>query len=330
MDTLIVEKIGLVNTAGTMPGRFLNDVLQGLRANNKYIDSKYFYDAKGDVLFQQIMECPEYYPTRCETEIITRQSAEIAKALLSQLPSFDVIELGAGDARKSIHLLQQLQKQQHAFTYFPIDISSNVINQLETGLPLQLASLPVKGLHGEYFNMLEKAKKLSSKPKVVLFLGGNIGNIPLEKVSTFCSSLRQHLMPGDLLFIGFDLKKDPRIVLDAYNDKAGYTSRFNLNLLRRINDELDGNFNLKHFTHYPTYDPGNGTCKSYLISNTKQDVQIAGTTIHLKAGETIHTEISQKYSMEQTDGLAAENGFRPLKHFFDSRRWFLDTIWQCV
>lgn len=310
--------------------RFLDDVIKGLTAKDKFLHSKYFYNESGDKLFQEIMKLPEYYLTRCEMEIFTRQKGEIASELIRQNSDFDVIELGAGDATKSIHLLKELCKRNRDFTYYPVDISKNVIHYLEAELPKEIPGFKVVGLNGEYLAMLEKAKTASSKTKVVLFLGSNIGNVPVEQVVDFCTSIRHQLAKGDMFLIGFDLKKDPQMILDAYNDKAGLTRNFNLNLLLRINAELGANFKVENFQHFPVYDPANGTCKSYLVSKANQDVHLDGKQIHFDEGEAIHTEISQKYSVEETDELARKSGFVPAKHFFDSKHWFLDTLWVVV
>lgn len=310
--------------------QFLEDVLKGLSAKNKFLQSKYFYNAKGDVLFQKIMHCKEYYPTKCEMEIFTNQTNGLISIFTAHSSEFDVVELGAGDATKSVHLLKGLLNSKVKFTYFPVDISKNVIEMLHTTLPEKLDGLQLHGLNGEYFEMLEKAKTLSDKIKVVLFLGGNIGNIPFDRAGEFCKHLRQHLVPGDLVLIGFDLKKSPIKILDAYNDKSGYTRDFNLNLLHRINDELNGNFIIDNFYHYPTYDPSAGACKSYLVSTEEQQVNIAGNTFSFKESETIFMEIAQKYTIEETDELAKKSGFKSLQHFIDSQKWFLDTVWECV
>lgn len=310
--------------------KFLDDVLKGLSAGEKYLESKYFYDSKGDLLFQKIMECDEYYPTRCEMEIFTQQTDQLASVLTDNNPEFDIVELGAGDATKSFYLLKTLLDKKVNFTYFPIDISRNVINQLHTKLPQKLSGLKIQGLNGEYISMLEKSKTLSGKVKVVLFLGGNVGNVPREKAGELCKSIRQHLVPGDLVLTGFDLKKNPIKILNAYNDKAGYTREFNLNLLYRINDELNSDFIIENFYHYPNYDPQTGACKSFLVSKYEQQVNIAGSTFYFTEGEPVFMEIAQKYTVEQTDELAVENNFTPVKHFLDSKKWFLDTIWKCL
>jgi dimethylhistidine N-methyltransferase len=310
--------------------QFLEDVITGLSAREKYLQSKYFYDLKGDELFQQIMGSKEYYPTDCEMEIFTQKTGELVTLLMQKNTEFDVVELGAGDATKSIHLLRELLDNKIKFTYFPVDISNNVINLLHKELPEKLPQLQLQGLNGEYFHMLEKAKTLSDKIKVVLFLGGNIGNVPIEKADEFCERLRSHLVAGDIVLIGFDLKKDPLTILNAYNDSSGFTRRFNLNLLTRINDELKGNFTLENFYHFPTYDPATGACKSYLVSSKEQSVNISGSIFDFKKGEAIFMEIAQKYTVEQTDNLANKSGFSPISHFYDSKGWFLDAVWQCV
>jgi uncharacterized SAM-dependent methyltransferase len=179
--------------------------------------------------------------------------------------------------------------------------------------------------------MLRSAKKISDKIKLVLFLGSNIGNMSLQEVPEFCRELRRHLSTGDMMLIGIDLRKNPKQVLAAYNDQQGFTREFNLNLLRRINNELAGNFDLNFFEHYPTYDPTTGGCKSYLVSLAEQDVQIGDNgAIRFRKDETILMEISQKYTIEQTDEIAVHSGFIPVGHFFDKNRWFADVIWRCV
>ena len=307
---------------------FYKDVLDGLRAANKYLSSKYFYDETGDKLFQQIMACPEYYPTRCEMEIMQHQSAKMARLFMEESPAFDLVELGPGDATKSWFLLRELQKERAAFTYYPIDISSQVIGWLEDKLPATLPGIRMQGLNGDYLEKMHQLNTFSPNRKIVLFMGGNIGNMNIQQATHFCRQLRDHLQPGDLLLIGFDLKKHPRIVLDAYNDRQGITRAFNLNLLRRINHELGGDFDLDQFDHYPVYDPVSGACKSYLISRKAQEVHIGDKTVSFRENEAIHMEISQKYTLEETELLAMQSEFEPVHTFFDTKKWFADVLWQ--
>lgn len=310
--------------------RFLEDVLKGLKATPKYLQSKYFYDKKGDALFQAIMNCDEYYLTNCELEIFSEQTSALASIIIQQHNDFDVVELGAGDALKSIFLLKELVDKKAIATYFPVDISNNIINLLNEKLPAQVPHLQIHGLNGEYLEMLRSAKTISDKIKLVLFLGSNIGNISLQEVPAFCKELRSQLSPGDMVLIGIDLKKNPKQILAAYNDSNGYTREFNLNLLHRINAELGGDFNVSSFDHYATYDPQTGACKSYLVSLKKQVVHIGSDSIAFRKDETIFMEISQKYTIEQTDEIAVHSGFIPVAHFFDKNKWFVDVIWKCV
>jgi len=165
----------------------------------------------------------------------------------------------------------------------------------------------------------------------VLFLGSSIGNFPLEETEGFLRELRKHLMPGDLLITGFDLKKDPQIILNAYNDKGGITKAFNLNLLKRINNDLDADFDIDMFEHCPTYDETTGACKSYLKSRINQRVRIGEEGwIYFDKGELTYMEISQKYTVEQTDHFATSTGFEPIYHLMDSKGWFLDAVWKCI
>lgn len=311
--------------------KFLQEVLEGLSATPKHLHSKYFYDESGDKIFQQIMASEEYYLTNCEMEIFTQQTVELAKALKNGFNSFDLVELGAGDATKSSHLLKQLVKEEVDFNYFPIDISSNVINNLEEKLPKEISSLKVKGFNGEYFEMLEKANSFSSRRKAVLFLGSNIGNMPVSEAEAFCKHLRANLSKTDLVLMGFDLKKNPKTIRAAYNDKEGFTRDFNLNLLKRMNKDLEADFNIDAFEHYPMYDPLTGSCKSYLISLKKQTVRIGEADfIKFEENEPVFMEISQKYSLQETNDLALKTGFAPVHYFLDEKSWFLDTVWECM
>ena len=311
--------------------QFLKDVVTGLGTTPKYLQSKYFYDKRGDELFQKIMQCEEYYLTNCEMEIFSTQTAELAKIMVDQHRNFDVVELGPGDAIKSLYLLKELVNKNAIDTYFPVDISKNIINLLQKKLPEQLPQLNIHGLNGEYLSMLKSAKRISDKIKLVLFLGSNIGNIPKENADEFCRELRAQLSVGDMVLMGIDLKKNPKQILAAYNDSKGYTRDFNLNLLQRMNDELRANFNISAFEHYATYDPVSGACRSYLISLRDQQVTIPDSIeVKFAKNEYIFMEISQKYTIEQIDEIATRCGFEPVAHFFDKNKWFADVIWKCV
>ena len=305
---------------------FYTDVVKGLTATPKYLQSKYFYDTAGDALFQQIMRLPEYYLTRCELEILSGQTRSIADALGST--PFNLVELGAGDASKSFYLLKELYHRLPEQAYYPIDISENIISQLQHSLPAKLPGLQVQGMRGEYMDMLQAMNYLSARRKVIMFMGSSIGNFTPDEAVKFCRRLREIMQPGDLLLIGFDLRKHPQVILDAYNDSKGITRDFNLNLLTRINRELKANFDLNGFGHFPVYDPVSGACKSYLVSLREQEVLLDGQLIHFKKDEPVFMEISQKYGLDEVRQLAAAAGFRPVQYFFDEKRWFTDVLWE--
>lgn len=319
---------GILHTEEDRVLPFREDVLHGLQSSPKHLYSKYFYDKKGDALFQQIMHLPEYYLTHCELEIFRDQTSNLINTITNtmQLP-FDLIELGVGDGTKSKYLLQELLTRKTEFTYLPVDISGNILSHLEKSLT-DLSGLNLVPMEGEYFDMLAEAAKISGNHKVVLFLGANIGNMRVNEAQKFCDNLRNALQPGDIVLMGFDLKKNPHTILEAYNDRGGVTRDFNLNLLTRINRELEGNFDLHQFTHYQTYDPETGACKSYLVSSTEQSVMVGGIPIVFSKGEWIFMEISQKYSMNEIEKLALDSGFRTISTFTDSKQWFIDTIWM--
>lgn len=307
---------------------FRSDVLEGLQGNPKKLSSKYFYNKKGDHLFQKIMAMPEYYLTKSELDIFKNKTADLANLITHDNEAFDLIELGAGDAMKSTFLLKYLVEKGTDFSYMPIDISGNILSILNEKLSHEIPTLKIVPLEGEYFEMLQKAASLSSRRKVILFLGSNIGNMSLEEAENFCKDLNQNLASDDVVLIGFDLKKNPHIILNAYNDKDGITAAFNLNLLTRINTELDADFNLKQFQHYQTYDPVSGACKSYLVSLKDQNVTIGNDLISFKENELIDMEISQKFSPEKIQELSEKSGFKMIGEIKDSKKWFVDTVWQ--
>lgn len=305
---------------------FLIDVLEGLRSPNKRLSSKYFYDAKGDKLFQRIMHLDEYYLTNKEHEIFESKKAEILDAIYDGEP-FRIIELGAGDGLKTKILLKYFQKNGVNFTYTPVDISGNVLEILETNLVNEIPGLKVESFQGDYFDALSEIFERNEKD-VVFFLGSNIGNFVKGEAEVFLSKLKSFLNPKDLLFMGVDLKKDPSIILSAYNDSEGVTTDFNLNLLERINTELGGDFNRDQFQHYPYYNPQTGECRSYIISKIKQVVTIAGERFDFRPWEAIFMEVSKKYDEVQLAELAATSGFSEISKFKDSQEWFADVLWE--
>ncbi len=310
---------------------FAQDVINGLNAIPKRIPSKYFYDAVGDELFQQIMELDEYYLTRTEFSILENYKQQILE-LINNSRGFHLYELGAGDGYKTKILLSHFLEQKVDFEYSPIDISSNVLEQLEQSLIEELPDLDVRPLVGDYFTMLNSIENEDHHTKVVMFLGSNIGNFNSELALKFLKQLRASITPGDYFLLGVDLKKDPTKILNAYNDSKGVTRAFNLNLLTRINNEFDGDFDISKFQHYPYYDPATGECRSYLISRERQTVHLKrlDVTVEFRAWEAIHMEISKKYHLEELEELASASGFKVVKHLTDENQYFVDSLWQAV
>ncbi|SEI50447.1 dimethylhistidine N-methyltransferase [Dyadobacter sp. SG02] len=311
---------------------FYVDVLRGLSARQKHISSKYFYDAQGDRIFQQIMACQGYYPFKCELEIFQNNSDELAQQLIGDGSDTDLIELGSGDAQKSIYLLQALSRLQACYTYVPIDISGSMVAYLTGNLGNMVPHIRVSGLVGEYLPMLQKAARRSTIRKTVMMLGSNLGNMLPVDALKLCERIRALLNAGDRFVVGIDLKKSPQQVLAAYNDKQGITRRFNLNLLARLNRELNADFNLDQFEHFPTYDPESGSCKSYLISLQEQAVtfrlQDRTDYIYFQKHETIFTEISQKYNIAELEKMAKIAGFEVIQNYYDANGWFVDMVWE--
>lgn len=308
---------------------FAAAVRAGLSQKDKRISSRFFYDAAGDALFQKIMQLEEYYPTRCEREIFESQKEAMAREAAFDRP-FQLAELGAGDGQKTEVLLGHFLAAGLEFTYHPIDISASVLEQLRQRLGRNLPQLNIEALHQEYFEALAHLGKMRQGPLLVLLLGGNIGNFTSAQALDFLSQLAAKLQSGDRLLMGVDLKKEPEVIRQAYNDREGVTSAFNLNLLRRINRELEGDFNLAQFAHYPSYNPETGECRSYLISNCAQEVYLKklDLKVHFEAFESIHTEISKKFSASELRDLAQNSGFRSLKDYRDGRGYFSSQLWE--
>ena len=309
---------------------FKNDVHQGLTSFPKYLYSKYIYDEKGDKLFQDIMNLPEYYLTNCEFDILSLHATEIAELFSNTETGFDLIELGAGDGKKTKVLLRHLAENNFNFVYKPIDISQNAIDSLTYSLATELPQVTVDGEKGTYFEVLERLQQYNSRKKVLMVLGSNIGNLLHPQAIDFLTKLEDIMDPEDLLFIGFDQKKNPQTILDAYNDTTGVTAAFNKNLLHRINRELDGNFDVDKFKHWEVYNPETGTAKSFLVATEAMEVSVKVLDLHISfdAWETIHTEISQKYDDKIVQWLADSAGLTIETSFEDEKGYYKDYVFR--
>lgn len=311
-----------------MKDQFKKDVEQGLSNFPKSIPSKYFYDKVGDDLFVQIMNMPEYYPTRAEFEIFKDKHQEMISSIDVQEDTFfELIELGAGDGTKTKELLNALLKGGFDFEYLPIDISLSALESLESDLEQEFPSLQVRKKHGDYFGVLETLKE-NHHPKVILFLGSNIGNLSDEQSASFIYQIGANLKAGDKLILGVDLIKSEKLVIPAYDDPHGITSAFNLNLLSRINNELGGNFDLSTFEHAPEYTSIEGIARSFLVSLVAQEIPITGIgkSFKFEKGEKMQTEISRKYNDQILDKILCKTDFKIVNKLTDSQGYFADYI----
>lgn len=308
--------------------QFVLDILVGLSADRKSIPSKYFYDAAGTKLFQQITRLEEYYPTGCEKEILVANKDAIARYVESE--PFHLVELGAGFSEKTLILVKHFTSLGLDFRYVPIDISESAMRNLVECLAADFPGLPVHGLVADYYRGLKLLSRNSRKKNLVLFLGSSIGNFSHAENRVFMRNVWNSLHHDDVVLIGFDLKKDIDTMLRAYNDSAGVTREFNLNLLRRINRELGGTFDVAKFRHFGTYDVFSGAMESYLVSLEHQVVHIEaiGRSFEFKEWEPIHTEYSYKYLTSDIEELAGETGFEVSEHLTDNRQYFANSIWH--
>ena len=313
-----------------MKTQFAKDVKEGLSASPKRLSSKYFYDKEGDRIFQAIMEMPEYYLTRSEFEILQTNKGKLLELFKNSRGRFNLIDLGAGDGFKTKVLLEYFVEQKVDFRFMPIDISANALELLVDDLKEYLPDLKVKTICDDYFHALSQIKQVAERRNVVLFLGSNIGNFSDEETKSFLKKLSENLNAGDLVLVGFDLKKDPELIRNAYNDPSGITRAFNLNLLRRINRELGGSFDLDKFQHYQMYNPESGEARSFLVSRQKQQVyiQVLDLEVEFQAWEPIHVEISRKYDLDTIKAYAAYAGFSAGHFFYDQRNCYVNTLWM--
>lgn len=309
---------------------FLNDVDKGLSKQPKSLSPRYIYDDQGSRIFEAIMELPEYYLTRCEHEILKNNSAAIAKELETE--AFNLIELGAGNGEKTELLLCRFLDEQFNFTYYPIDISEQSVEELVDKLQRKMPHLSTDGIVGDYFDQLGELRNKNDRKNMVLFLGSNIGNFSEKESIDFLKRLNQSLNSGDLLLIGYDLKKQFKKIIKAYDDAQGVTRDFHMNLLHRINKELGGHFNVDQFDYYTTYNPFTGAIESFLISLTEQEVFIEGLkkNFRFEAFEPIHTEYSFKYSFSQMKSIAERTGFKVKRSFTDKEEHFANSVWEVV
>jgi len=297
------------------------EIEEGMRSTPKRIPCRFFYDETGSRLFEEICAQPEYYLTRAEDEILLSRAGEIA-GLAPE--GCDLVELGSGDARKTRRLLAALLERRSTFRYVPIDISRSAIERSARSLLSIHPELAIHGIAAEYERGIALLQEAFSGPKLVLWLGSNVGNLEREAAARFLRTLGLRRAAGDRLLIGIDLRKARGVLERAYDDAAGVTARFNRNLLVRLNSELDAEFDPQRFRHVAFYDEEAGRIEMHLESESDQVVPIRRLPLDLSLGrgERIHTESSYKYSREEIEALAAEAGMRVETGWLDSERRF--------
>lgn len=305
------------------------DVIRGLSQTPKRISSRWFYDTKGDKLFQEIMELPEYYLTRAEFKVLKENAAEIF-SVFQDNEAINIVELGAGDGKKTRVLFDYLNAKERDFQYVPIDISQNALNKLESALQIEYPSLDILCLQTDYFTALKSEALSGHGRKLVLFLGSNVGNLLEHEAVAFFKEMNEALKPGDAVLIGLDRVKDPEVILAAYNDAAGVTRNFNMNLLSRLNDELGADFEIGQWQHEPRYDQERKAALSFIKSLKKQKVTFrdSGKSFSFEEGELIHTEISRKFTDEDIKALASESGFKLLMNLNHEQPLYTDSLWM--
>jgi len=307
---------------------FAEGVRAGLIKPQKELHSKYLYDELGSALFEAITHLPEYGLTRADERLLREHAHEIADLV----PVTEVVvELGSGTGRKTRAILAALTRRHRNIQYFPIDVSAEALSRCERELS------PIADVHPlqqSYLDGMARAvdQRISGEPLLVLFLGSTIGNFERPCALAFLRDLRSALRPGDSLLLGADLVKEPKRLLDAYDDPTGVTAAFNLNLLGRVNRELYGDFDLRKFQHVARWNEGDRRIEMHLRSRANQTVSLGGCdlTIHFHAGETIWTESSHKFFPDEMHQMAATCGFRVEAQWVD-RQWpFVESLWTAV
>jgi L-histidine Nalpha-methyltransferase len=307
---------------------FASDVRRGLTSFSKYLLPKYFYDNRGSELFEKITGLKEYYPTEVERSII--------KNISRILPQIDknistIVEIGSGSSNKTKHIIRSYSESRDKVNYIPIDISEIII-QSSLNLLDNYCNVIIDGIIADYEYGLEIVPDLSDEPKLYLFLGSSIGNFTFNESINFLSNISSMMTAQDKLLIGFDRIKDRKVLNKAYDDNQGVTAKFNLNILERINRELNADFNLNEFEHQVRFNEEESRIEMHLVSAKLQTVNIKDLDlqINFEIGESIHTENSYKYSEVMINKLAEGSGLEIVENFTDEQKYFSLCLFQGV
>ena len=305
------QNLASFNDARPDEDEMRSEVLSGLQSSPKTLPCKYFYDEKGSDLFQQICELPEYYPTRTETQLLKSIAPEIATLIG---PGCQMIEYGSGSSEKMHIVLSALIEPE---SFAAVDISKEHLLSVTEALPKQYPGLVVHAISADFTQPFDVPAMTGEGRRVGFFPGSTIGNFTHQGAVEFLTQARDVVGSNGIMLIGVDLKKDERILNAAYNDSQGITAAFNLNLLEHLNTELGATFDLEQFRHHAFYNAGIGRIEMHLISLCEQAVSIGNNVISFQKDETIHTENSYKYSLDEFITLAAKAGFESLKTWSD-------------
>ena len=302
---------------------FSHSVIEGLSKTRKTLPCRYFYDARGSELFEEITRLPEYYPTRTETGILAEHAAEITDGIAD---GGLLVEFGSGSSLKTEILLDRIAER---IAYVPIDVSEAALADAKARLARRYPHLDVRTIVADFSGFVALPDDLASRRKTGFFPGSTLGNLAPKDARHLLAGFGRVLGDGGRLIIGIDLKKDPRTLVSAYNDAAGVTAAFNLNLLLRINRELGSTFDERAFRHEAIYDPREGRIEMHLVSKRDQEVELCGRRFNFRNGESIHTENSYKYTIAQFRELAGAAGWQPQRVWTDAAAQFSvhELVW---
>ena len=310
-----MESETTVDSKNTERRQALKQLISGLRKPHKEISFTWLYDERGSQIFDEITELEEYYPFRVETGIL-HDSIEAIKHAVP--PECILLELGSGSSVKTTYLLEQTGVKD----YFPIDISEKHLLKTSAELEKTHPGLHIHPISADYFAHFPLPPWTAGRPKTVIFLGSSIGNLLREEQLRLLGNIRGLIGVHGGFLVGIDMKKDPQVLHAAYNDAAGVTAAFNLNTLSHLNQTLGTDFRPEYFRHYAPYNPVLGRIEMYLISRVDQRVHVGGEGIDIREGESIMTEFSCKFTVDQFTRLVADAGLRVAHLWQDPQRWF--------
>ena len=312
----------------------IQDVVSGLSQANKSLPARYFYDAKGSQLFEEICQLPEYYPTRTEASILHQYATDI----IDRTQAIELVELGSGSSTKTRYLLDAYQKSDRPLYYVPVDVSGSILKESAYDLLADYPQLKIQGKVATYTQALQQLANKFLGKRIIVFLGSSIGNFNSEECDRFIRRVTSALNSGDYFLLGIDLyaerypkgiryplgQKPIEILQAAYNDSQGITAAFNLNMLQHLNNRFNSNFNLDLFQHQAIYNQTENQIEMYLISQQNQSVTLRDLdlTIELNQGEKILTEISRKFNLEKMKRYLGDRNLNLIQTYTDPQQWF--------